>query len=51
MRRKIIGGGEDLQWAGDVKQLHPVEGENFDAARVVWRNSRAFCHFRQTITG
>ena len=30
MRRKIVGGGEDLQRTGDVEQLRPVEGEDFD---------------------
>ena len=51
MRREIVGGGEDLERAGDVKQLHPVEGEDFNPPWPIWRNSRAICHFRQSIIG
>ena len=49
MRRKVVGAGERLQRAGHVEQLCALKGEDFDAARMVWRKVWDLCHFRQTI--
>ena len=51
MAREVIGGGEDLQRAGDIEQLRHVEGENLDPPWAFWRNLLVICHFRQTIIG
>ncbi len=48
---EIIGGGEHLDRARDVEQLHLRIGEHVDDADRVWRKTRVFWHFRQTMLG
>jgi hypothetical protein len=47
---QIVGGGEHLERAGHVEQLHPVEGQDLDTAGL-WRKTRGLWHFRHILTG
>ena len=46
---EIVGGGEHLNRPRDIEQLHRREGEHFDGAGWVWRETRRFWHFHQTM--
>jgi hypothetical protein len=48
-RRKLVGGGEDLQRPGDVEQLHPRIGEELDQPRRPWQETRGLWHFRHSL--
>jgi len=46
--RQIVGGGEDLERAGNVEELHIPEGQDLDPAWL-WRKTRGLWHFRQIL--
>ena len=48
---EIVGGGEHLDRARDVQQLHRRIREHVDDTDRVWRRTRGFWHFRQTMLG
>jgi hypothetical protein len=45
----LIGGGEHLNRARDIEQLHRRVSEHVDDAARTWREGRGFWHFRQTM--
>jgi hypothetical protein len=47
----IVGGGEHLERARDIEQLHRREGEHLDDADRIWREARGLWHFRQSMRG
>jgi hypothetical protein len=48
---EIIGRGEHLNRPRDIEQLHRRVGEHVDDPDRVWRGTRGFWHFHQTMPG